>query len=438
MIPINAYPAYIRGGKLHLKYLSRYPQQRIRETIELMEKHRGRKVTRERLIGMLREIFPSEHDLRVINLIYYSLLVFYKLSEEKLSFTTSGRIRVRINDEWDLRLLFYQWVQETFGGFIPIEKRESAMLRFCEEYGVRRDALESVLAGGMLRGYKLIRRTSIVPSPEDIIAVSNFLLIEKTLGLSDSATIYFYDVSRKGSLIKDMIFRSKRARLILEFKEKNNMLICSLSGPLQIFKHPSPIYGEYISYILVGSLAAHRKWRLRAWVRYRKRKALYEISSYDSRIRLLEPPWKYHGKRRKIEAFDSEIEMKIYNLLRRIFPEARILRESEIISTEDGTIFIPDIVVEKNNRKAIVEIAGFWTENYAKKKREKLDAAYRSGIRNLVVVADKKLSKHFRNTQYPVLYFDKSLAIARSLRQAIGNILTGKRNYQTDTIRPSK
>ncbi len=406
-----------------MKYLSMYPQQYVRRAIELMEQKRGQKVAKEKLIEGLREIFMDEHDLRVVNLLYYSLLVFYELGEEKLPIMTSGKIRMRIKDKWDLRLLFYEWVQKTFGGFIPKDERESAISRFCEEYGIRRDVLENVLAGEILQGYKLIRRTTIIPTPNDIVAVSNFLLIEKTLSLSDTATIYFYDVDRKGTLIKDMLFRAKRARLLLDFREENNTLICFLSGPFQIFKHPSPIYGEYISYILVGSLVKHRKWKLRAWIRYRKRKALYEISSYDRRIRFLEPPWRYHGRKRKIEAFDSEIEAKLYVLLRRLFPEAEILRESEIIVTDNKTVFIPDLVVKKNNKKAVVEIVGFWTENYAKKKREKLDAAYRSGVRNLIVVADKKLSKHFRDTKYPVLYYDKSLTIARSLRRIIEEIL---------------
>ena len=428
MIPLNAYPAYVRGRELYLKFLSRYPEDLLERIIGLFEEKNRSIIRRKELIEDIRRVLKHEHDLRIPNLIYYSMRVFYGLEEPKIPLILRNR-QIAVKDEWDLRKIFYRWVQENYGGFIPIKLREEAINRFCSEYGIEPEKLDNILAGGILRGLKLIRRIERPPTPKELVDISNFLLLEKTLGISNYATVVFHDVDIKGAIVKDLLFRSKRARLILDFKIEDNKLVCYLSGPFQIFKHPSPIYGEGIRYVLVGALCRCRRWWLKAWVRYRKRNVVFKISSNNPKFTGLKPPWEYTGERWRCTAFDSQVEQKLYYLLSRMYPDAKIMRESDVVFTPTGRIFIPDFSLEIGDKKVYVELVGFWTGGYARKKREKLSELYSGGVGNIVAVVDKKLEKYFANASFPVVFYDSEFSIARSLRNAIGRVLRSHQIY---------
>ena len=267
MIPLNAFPAIIRGRHLLLKTLSDYPKEEISKTIEIMEKYNHKTVSLETLLEEIRGVFPEETDLRKLNLLFFSLRTFYRASQPKIFplRTRSGRI---FQDLWDLKLHFYTWVQRHYGGFIPLEERERAMKAFSMELGIEKNLLESVLSMDAESRVKITRITQTPPKPQEVLGVSNFLLIEKALSISNYATIVFYGVDAIGTLAKNLIFRSKRSGLLLDFKVKDGKLICYLSGPYQIFKHPSPIYGEAIRYVLVGALAENEDWWLKACLLY--------------------------------------------------------------------------------------------------------------------------------------------------------------------------
>lgn len=433
MIPLNAYPAFRRGTELRIKFLSDKRLGEINQIIGIFESKNKKVVTKDELIELMRKVMADENDLRVINLVYHSMLVFYEFREQKIPFRTSGESSVVISDEWDLRKLFYMWVQKRYGGFISLEERDIAIDNFCREHGIRKDVLENVVAGSILKGYKLVRRIQEPPRPHDVVAISNFLLLEKTLCLSNYAKIIFYNVERKGGFLKDLIYRSKRSRLILDFRFEGSKLICNLSGPFQLFKHPSPIYGEYISSVLMGSLCRHREWYLEASVRYRKRDSIFRINSRNPNIRNIKPPWIFRGHPALEKPFDSEVERRLFIMLKRMFPKCVIQREPEIIEGENGVLFIPDFMIKYGDKSLYIELVGFWTERYAKKKREKLDAIYNNGIENILVIADKKLSKYFKNTPYKVIYYDKQLIIARTLRTLISEYIEGTNSQRNKT-----
>ncbi len=385
------------------------------------EKKRGDLVTRDELIETIKSIMRDENDLRRINLVYHALRVFYELKEEKVPIRMkNGRI---LREEWELRKMFYLWVQREFGGFIPMQFREKTIMMFCSEYGVEPDILERILAGSILRGHKLARVTHSIPAPVDIIDVASFLLIEKTLCISDSAEVVFFDVERKGTFIKDLLFRSKRFGLILDFQFRNNNLTCRLSGPFQIFKHPSPIYGEGISNALIGSLCRHKNWSLKAIVRYHKKRYVFEIDSNNTYMRSMKPTWVIRGYRKEPPLFDSSLERRLYSLLARLFKECEVLRESDIVESPDGRLFIPDFTVRKGNKSVYIELVGFWTEKYAKKKKEKLDSIYYGGIRNLIAIVDNKLAKYFRDAPYRTIFYDKMFTNVRALRNYVYEFL---------------
>jgi len=417
MIPLNAYPAYIRRGMIYLRFPYRYREFLLDRIIDIFEENLGGIVSEEGLVESIRGVLSEENDLRVSNMLYHSMLVFYRLETQKIPLILSKK-RVSVRDEWDLRSIFYGWVQEKFGGFIPLEERENALEAFCEEFGIERRKLEVAISGGIISGYKLVRRISRRPSVSDLVHVANFLLIEKTLGISEDVSIVFEGVESKGTFVKDLVYRSKRARLMLDFKVEGKRLKCHLYGPLQLFKHPSPIYGDGIRYVLMGLLYRHDKWWLKATIRYRKRRCIFTISS-ESPAAEMRPPWTYTGEMKSLEPFDSYIERRLYHILCRMFPDSEVLRESSVVVTSNNRIFLPDFTIRSENGEVHVELVGFWTEEYARKKREKLDEVYRDGVENIVAIVDRKLYKYFKGAKYPVVFYDKELSIARKIREAI-------------------
>jgi hypothetical protein len=89
-----------------------------------------------------------------------------------------------------------------------------------------------------------------------------------------------------------------------------------------------------------------------------------------------------------IESFDSAIE-KEFSLLN--FNDWNVRRESAVLKAGQYA-FIPDFSLEKNGKKIYVEIIGFWTPEYLKKKIQKINLLERKEKEELILLVNKKLA----------------------------------------------
>src|SRR5829696_7503120 len=186
-------------------------------------------------------------------------------------------------------------------------------------------------------------------------------------------------------------------------QQQENRIICSLEGPLSLFKLTDR-YGTLLAKLLPsiifssdnrrenskgggGGSSGGGEWHLDAWI-VRKTmdgRKIYEfkISKYEIPELLTDPylffssistaekevvgSFPYNGSN-----FDSAVEEKFAKRFEQAETGWRLTREPDPLILSNGGAFIPDFVFEKYNKKIYLEIVGFWTKEYLERKLQKL------------------------------------------------------------------
>ena len=190
-------------------------------------------------------------------------------------------------------------------------------------------------------------------------------------------------------------------------QQQENRIICSLEGPLSLFKLTDR-YGTLLAKLLPSIIFTSGKkgghgnyggdsggeWHLNAWI-VRKtmdgRKIFeFKISNNEIPELLADPyPSYLHGFSTEKEeeevampsssslyydhnSFDSAVEEKFAKRFEQAETGWRLAREPDPLVLSNGGAFIPDFVFEKYDRKIYLEIVGFWTKEYLERKLQKL------------------------------------------------------------------
>ncbi len=186
-------------------------------------------------------------------------------------------------------------------------------------------------------------------------------------------------------------------------QQQENRIICSLEGPLSLFKLTDR-YGTLLAKLLPSIIFASNKsrerdgdgdgsseWHLDAWI-VRKTmdgRKIFEFKISNNEIpQLLADPYlsfprgfstekeevvkssssPYYGN----NSFDSAVEEKFAKRFEQAETGWRLTREPDPLVLSNGGAFIPDFVFEKYDRKIYLEIVGFWTKEYLERKLQKL------------------------------------------------------------------
>ena len=170
----------------------------------------------------------------------------------------------------------------------------------------------------------------------------------------------------------------------------NNNILCSIDGPLSIFKLTDR-YGTSIAKLL-PSIIVTGNWSLKASI-VRKTstmgKKIYEfmLSSAESPSLPSESDLivynNDHIKNTILERlsysasspadpFDSNVEQKFALKFKQFSNGWNLIREPNPLIVSNGKGFIPDFVFEKYGIKVYLEIVGFWTNNYLVRKIQKI------------------------------------------------------------------
>lgn len=167
-------------------------------------------------------------------------------------------------------------------------------------------------------------------------------------------------------------------------------LICSIDGPLSIFKLTDR-YGTSIAKLL-PSITESAEWSLRAFI-VRKTastgKKIYEfiisnkespdlpkpsdlfIDNYSNiKNTIFEKPLSTFSPTQP--TFDSSVEQKFAVKFEQICSDWRLVREPDPLVVSDARGFIPDFAFEKYGIRVYLEIVGFWTNEYLLRKIQKI------------------------------------------------------------------
>src|SRR5215203_4260455 len=205
-------------------------------------------------------------------------------------------------------------------------------------------------------------------------------------------------------------------------QQQENRIICSLEGPLSLFKLTDR-YGTLLAKLLPSIIFSSDKkressggdeWHLDAWI-VRKTmdgRKIYEFKISKNEIPELMtdpyssfPPSSITQKEvagssslyNDYNIFDSAVEEKFAKRFEQAETGWRLTREPDPLVLSNGGAFIPDFMFEKYDKKIYLEIVGFWTKEYLERKLQKLA--------DIFISADSKKKKKKKNNNNADLLF---------------------------------
>jgi len=276
-------------------------------------------------------------------------------------------------DPLKLRLEVFKAVNDMFGGFIlSDEEREVVYTVISEKYNLSFEEIEEIFRSSYEEEYTVSQFEDITPQ---VLIKEYNLSLTQTLLFKASKIVTNFEAD--GTLVKHILFNTKRLGLMY-FAEKSQgefNIKLTLDGPASLLRQVER-YGTRLAKLLPHIIVA-KKWNLLADILYNKRHYTFQI---DSSKRYLFPDIEL-----KLVEYDSSVEEHFYKRFRTLGSKWIIRREPEPILVGNH-IFIPDFSFEYMNHKVYLEIMGFWTPEYLKRKVEKL-----SKVRdiNLIIAVQK-------------------------------------------------
>src|ERR671923_2555003 len=214
-------------------------------------------------------------------------------------------------------------------------------------------------------------------------------------------------------------------------QQQENRIICSLEGPLSLFKLTDR-YGTLLAKLLPSIIfpldkkreGSDGEWHLDAWI-VRKTmdgRKIYEFKISKNEIpKLLTDPYLFLPPpipTAEKEAagsipyndddyyFDSAVEEKFANRFEQAETGWRLIREPDPLVLSNGGAFIPDFSFEKYDKKVYLEIVGFWTKDYLERKLQKLA--------DIFISADSKQKKNNNNADLLFIAVNEEFACSKS------------------------
>lgn len=211
---------------------------------------------------------------------------------------------------------------------------------------------------------------------------SKTLLKQYNLSLTQTLLFKSFKLSIEsfitGAEAKRLLWYVKKLGLLYFAEKTVNGVRIVIDGPASIVKSVER-YGTSIAK-LIPYIVSLKSWMLEAEILGRKRNYKFILTS---RQKALFP--QVEG----VEVvYDSSLEEDFARRFNSLNLGWRLVREPEPL-VANGLIFIPDFAVLIDDVKVYIEIVGFWTSEYLKRKIEKLRMV--KGV-NMVVVADEGLS----------------------------------------------
>ena len=160
----------------------------------------------------------------------------------------------------------------------------------------------------------------------------------------------------------------------------NDSIICSIDGPLSIFKLTNK-YGILIAKV-IPKIISSPTWNIKASIikNSLSGRKLYDFDlSSDSDVYLFNSindrfynDYPSQDSNRDNLDFDSFVEAKFATQFEKFRTGWKLVREPDPLILPDGRAFIADFLFERYGKKIYFEIVGFWTAQYLKRKFKKI------------------------------------------------------------------
>ena len=388
MLPSNLLLVYKRKGEIQPRYAKLSPENitvayRI---IEFYTTHIGEQ--KKVLTAYVSELENQGYDYRFVRAL--SLLL-----DRKSRFICKSKINPS-----DLRRRIFQATQKHGIPTTP-QKRQQIITSIATETSISIETIEDQIYADL--DAELILEKFEPPTPTTLLQQYN-LSLTQTL-LFESSELNF---STSGNW-QQLFYTIKKLGLIYEVSQQTTFFNVKIDGPSSLFKLTKR-YGINIAKLL-PVITTNQNWTINAKIlwKYTNEMCNFNMES-QKHATLLKPP-----KPEPI-TYDSTTEENFANQFRAIDSGWTLKREPEPIIT-GNQVLIPDFSLQKAGLKIYLEIVGFWTEEYLRRKAEKLQ--YVNDKMILVVheaLACEKLVTLEKRPQLHFIYYKDKISLAPILR----------------------
>lgn len=363
-----------------------------------------------------------------------------------------------IEDIRSLRLYVWNYIGNKYDGFLNEVQRNEAITEICNNLEIAINQLEDLLWLDLESNKVLVKHREI--NLRDVVFLYNFHLLESILRNSKSITFRISNLP--GSITKSLVLKLKFSPVYFEIKkdmrDDNEIFLFQIFLPDQI-SAPKIKYGNILSsitfYIFDKLQKADIKFEMELTIKIGKRTFLWKMS--NSFLSLIRYPWNINwDENESLQQYETDLEKelesnylnmdsKIETAFYQIFKdeEWQIKHEPNTILAKDGTIFIPDFSLSNKFSTILLEIVGFWTNDYIKKKIDKLNKLIEFNILKhpLILLIDQNLKDSFSKekkiaSNFPIIYYDYnyfSIAVNK-LHLLLKEKYSGREKYK-DEIR---
>jgi len=292
------------------------------------------------------------------------------------------------------------------------------------------------------------RKTAMEAAAKELGITADYLLSRMIADMDDEQVITQFDAIDAKTLIKlynlslaqTLLFRAtemefsvsanarevfsgiKRLGLMYHAYQTDRLYV-KLDGPLSVLKLTER-YGTSFAKLLPAILKSD-DFNLKAFIIRRKGDVRQYVFDLDAKHKwffsVIPSPSSQasaheheHGMDKK-DVYDSRVEESFATGFKSLDIGWTLRREPcALITSAGASVIIPDFVFEKGTLKVYMEIVGFWTENYLKKKFEKLNAVKD----RIIVAADETLacSKLKENENMNLIYFKNKIPMNKIVK----------------------
>ncbi|MGZ4850661.1 MAG: DUF790 family protein [Candidatus Bathyarchaeia archaeon] len=306
-----------------------------------------------------------------------------------------------------------------------IRKKVFEHAKYATSEEERKTAIETAAKEFGITGEYLLSRMFADMEEEQVITqfdAINAKILIKLYNLSLVQTLLFRATEMEFSVdanAREVFSAMKRLGLMYHAYQTDRLYV-KVDGPMSVLKLTEK-YGTSLAKLL-PAIVKSDDFNLKAFIVRRKNDVRQYILNLDAKhkwffpaIPSLSPAAALEHEKEEKDDYDSRLEESFANGFKSLDIGWTLRREqcAPIINAGNGVI-IPDFVFEKGTLKVYMEIVGFWTESYLKKKFEKLNA-----VKDRIIVAvDETLacSRLKESENMNLIYFKKNIPMNKIVK----------------------
>ncbi|MGB9728279.1 MAG: DUF790 family protein [Thermoprotei archaeon] len=237
-------------------------------------------------------------------------------------------------------------------------------------------------------------------SPEELIRLYNLSLTQTLLFKCINLTA---NIKATGHKTRQILWNIKRNGLLYMAEKINESIRITIDGPASVIKQTER-YGTNLAKTLPSIISADH-WTIEASIvrktKLKNKHLIYKFITNDANKHLYPVQ-----SSENIITYDSSLEEDFHKRFNALKSDWTIIREPEPLVV-GSKIFIPDFVFIRDNEKVYLEIVGFWTKEYIKRKIEKM-----KDLKNvkMIIAIDESIDEFkIEELPYIIIKFKRSL-----------------------------